>query len=505
MVGAVAFLMLGPGAPSYNVKVYFLNAAQLVKGNDVQIAGTKVGTVQDLKITPNGQAEVTIQISSSDYTPLHAGTRAVIRLQSLSGIANRVIDLQLPEAGNPEIPDGGRIDTDQTVTQVDIDEVFNTFDPVARVAVQEFFKGQATMVRGRGDEANEALRYLNPALSSSARLFRELNRDTPLLARFLDESARLTTAVASRRDDLTEVLTHFNTTTRAIGNRRLELEESLERFPDFMRLANTTFVNLRGTLDEVDPLVEASKPAARRLPGFFDELRPLTRDARPTLRDLRRTIRRPGADNDLVELGRTLPPLAHAALDPEQRHGERRLGSLPEASKALRNATPPMSKFKQYVVDFVGWQDDFSHGGNFDGFSAFAATQVYFNIFDGLGNDDIPETVARIRALNDRVAELESILDIDPGAAIPGGLPAALAPVGDALEQARKRRSDLLDRVITPIEDRLDALGQETRRNQFERCPGGAEEVAPDGSNELSESDREHINCDEDDRAVGEF
>ena len=77
VLAALAFLMLGPGAPSYNIKVYFLNAAQLVKGNDVQIAGTKVGTVQDLAITPNGQAEVTIQIDSSDYTPLREGTGSV--------------------------------------------------------------------------------------------------------------------------------------------------------------------------------------------------------------------------------------------------------------------------------------------------------------------------------------------------------------------------------------------------------------------------------------------
>ena len=505
MIAAVAFLMLG--APSYNLKVYFLNAGQLVKGNDVQIAGTKVGTVQELEITPNGQAAVTIQVDSSDYTPLHEGTRAVIRLTSISGIANRIIELQLPEGGSPEIPDGGSIDVDQTVTQVDIDEVFNTFDPVARVAVQEFFKNQAIQIRGRGEELNEAQRYLNPALSTSARLFRELNRDTPLLARFLQESARLNGAVAERRDDLTEVITRFNTTTRAIGNRRLELQESLERFPDFIRLANTTFVNLRGTLDEVDPLVEASKPAARKLPGFFDELRPLARDARPTLRDLRLTVRRPGTDNDLVELGRTLPPLAHAALDPEERGGERRLGSLPEASKAFRNATPIQAKFKQYVVDFVGWQDDFSHGGNFDGIGAFASSQVYFNLFDFLGNDQVPDVLAEIRALNDRISELESVVDVTaPGGPIPDVAPGGpLANPAEALRQARERRTKLLDDVITPLEDRLGSFNRSTRRKQFERCPGGAEEPAPDGSNVLSDEDQDFINCDEDDRPVGEF
>jgi hypothetical protein len=313
--------------------------------------------------------------------------------------------------------------------------------------------------------------------------------------------------VAERRDDLTEVITRFNTTTRAIGNRRLELQESLERFPDFIRLANTTFVNLRGTLDEVDPLVEASKPAARKLPGFFDELRPLARDARPTLRDLRLTVRRPGTDNDLVELGRTLPPLAHAALDPEERGGERRLGSLPEASKAFRNATPIQAKFKQYVVDFVGWQDDFSHGGNFDGIGAFASSQVYFNLFDFLGNDQVPDVLAEIRALNDRISELESVVDVTaPGGPIPDVAPGGpLANPAEALRQARERRTKLLDDVITPLEDRLGSFNRSTRRKQYERCPGGAEEPAPDGSNVLSEEDRDFINCDEDDRAVGEF
>ena len=43
---------------------------------------------------------------------------------------------------------------------------------------------------GNEDEANEALRYLNPALSASSRLFAELNRNTPDFERFIVETAR---------------------------------------------------------------------------------------------------------------------------------------------------------------------------------------------------------------------------------------------------------------------------------------------------------------------------
>ena len=375
---ALAFVFFG--SSGYTYKLRFLTAGQLVSGNDVMIAGQRVGKVGDIVITPNGQAEIGVSLSEP-YAPLRQGTRATIRLTSLAGIANRHVELQIPEGTAPEIPDGGVIDIDQTTTQVDVDELFNTLDPVARVAVQEFFKGQARQFRGRGTQANAALRYLNPSLATSSRLFNELNRDTPLLARFLQESDQLTTALATRRDDLTQVITRFNITTRALGNKRLELMESLERLPDFMRLANTTFVNLRGTLDEVDPLVEASKPVARKLPGFFDELRPLARDARPTLRDLRAVIRRPGNDNDLVEVGRTLPPLARTALDPIERNGENRPGAFPEISRGLRRGTPNQAFLKQYNVDFVGWQNDFSKSGGYDAMGEYAASQVYFNPF----------------------------------------------------------------------------------------------------------------------------
>jgi hypothetical protein len=158
------------------------------------------------------------------------------------------------------------------------------------------------------------------------------------------------------------------------------------------------------------------------------------------------------------------------------------------------------------VVDFVGWQDDFSHGGNFDGIGAFASSQVYFNLFDFLGNDQLPDVLAEIRALNDRISELESVVDVVPGGGLPDLGPADLRRnAAEALRQARDRRTKLLDDVITPLEDRLGSFNRSTRRKQYERCPGGAEEPAPDGSNVLSDEDQDYINCDEDDRPVGEF
>jgi phospholipid/cholesterol/gamma-HCH transport system substrate-binding protein len=52
--------------------------------------------------------------------PLHRGTEATLPLTSLSGIANRYIDLRLGPGNAPKIPSGGVIGTNDTTSAVDI-------------------------------------------------------------------------------------------------------------------------------------------------------------------------------------------------------------------------------------------------------------------------------------------------------------------------------------------------------------------------------------------------
>src|SRR4051794_9013541 len=147
----VAFLLFSKGSKKYTVDAYFLNAAQLVKGDLVQIGGTKAGSVKDITLTPNGHARVKIQIDT-DFSPLRSGTQATIRQASLSGIANRYIDLTMPsgDSTNTEnLPSGASIDESKTTTAVDLDQVFNTIDPKTRKSLQVFFRGSAAQFRGK--------------------------------------------------------------------------------------------------------------------------------------------------------------------------------------------------------------------------------------------------------------------------------------------------------------------------------------------------------------------
>ena len=368
-------LVLFRGDGGYTVTAEFLNGGQLVPGNPVRVAGANVGTVEDLSISEDGEAVVRFTVDE-EYAPLRRGTRAMIKQTSLSGIANRYIDLHLGPADGTEIEDGGRLNTNETVTAVEIDQFFSIFDPKTRQALKDTVKGSAELLRGRGQEINRSVKYLNPALSTGTRLFRELARDEPLLERFLIDSGRFVNALATRRDDVRGLVSNANTTFRALGNQQAALAESVELLPPFMRRANTTFVNLRNALDDVDPLVDVSIPAVRRLGPFLDDARAFAADAEPTIRDLSLTIRRSGDANDLIELMDSFPALSRAALDPRRVNGALRRGAFPEAEEALTDSSETFALLRPYTPDLVGWFEDFSGTGAYDAAGGFSRSQL---------------------------------------------------------------------------------------------------------------------------------
>jgi phospholipid/cholesterol/gamma-HCH transport system substrate-binding protein len=441
----IAIVVALSGGSGYTVHARFVSASQLVKGNEVKVAGETVGSVDDVSLTDNGLADVTLSISADGYHPLRRGTRAIIRQASLSGVANRYVDLQLGGADQPNIRDGGTLGTDSTQAAVDLDQIFNTFEPKTRAGVSNSVRFLRDFQAGSEDEANAALRYINPALSSSSRLLQEVNRDTPDLQRFVDETAKLVTDVSARDGALAGLVRNLATTASALTSHGEALGESVGLLPNVLRKADSTFVDLRGSLDDLTPLVDDAKPIVKdKLRPLLDELRPTARDAKPAITDLSAVVRKPGTDNDLVELLRRQPAIDQIANQTARRNGKDRPGTLPATTKALEGAAPQLSYLRPYAPELVGWFDDFSTTGAYDALGNFSRAGLALNGFT--------------------VGELGNLVPVPP-----------------------ELRSALL------------AAGTKTRRNN--RCPGALERTAPDGSNPYVPSP--NFNCDRSQTPIG--
>lgn len=450
----IVFLLLLGGGNPYTVTAKFENASQLVNGNTVNVAGVKAGTVKEIRLADDGQALVELEVDE-EYAPLPRGTHATVRSQSLSGIANRYVDLALPPAGADEegaIDDGGEIDQTDTTSEVDLDALFNTLDEGTVADLKSVIKGFARSYDGVGPQANKGFYYLNPFLSTSRRVFGELNSDQPALESLLVDTASLTGALAERRGDVTQLVSNLNGMLGETGRREAELASAVGQLPDFMRQFNTTGVNLRAALDDVEPLITASRPVARKLRPFARNLRGFARDSVPTIKGLDGIVQRKGKANDLIELTELQVPLAEIGVGPVTRNGASREGALPAAARALDDSLPQLSFLRPYVTaeGVTGWFDDFGHSGISDAAGAVGRVPTTVNPFTlGLPAPVIPgapdfslpdlDSPIDLSALDGDTAALEALgISLDNTARCPGanerGVPPAQLTYGGAID-----------------------------------------------------------------------
>jgi phospholipid/cholesterol/gamma-HCH transport system substrate-binding protein len=374
VVAVLAIILLsGEGGAQY--KLIFQNAGQLVKGDDVQIGGRRVGGVDDILLTDDNQAEVVVSVDEP-YAPLHEGTQATIRLTSLSGVANRYIALSPGPNNAPEIPDGGQLGVEHTTSVVDLDQIFNTLDPRTRKGLQQYIQGSAAQYEGQGENVNESAKYFNPFLSTTDQLVKELGRDQTTLARAVVAGASVTGAVAQRAPQLTSLITNLNGMMTAIAAENGSLSQALAVLPDTLRQGSSTFVDLRSTLDDLDPLLQASKLAAPTLPRFFSQLRPLLDESTPVFEDFSKLVHQPGAFNDATDAVQNLPRLEQVGAP-----------AFRSSIRAMRKGQPVIDFLRPYSPDLVGWFRDFGQSAaNYDANGHYARVMPIFGAFQYQAN-----------------------------------------------------------------------------------------------------------------------
>jgi phospholipid/cholesterol/gamma-HCH transport system substrate-binding protein len=336
----VGLIVLGGGG-RYTVRALFANAGGLVNGDQVLIGPAQAGTVDSIGLTTGGAAQVTMSLDGG-VAPLHQGTVARIYEDSLSGIASKYIELQPAAAGAPEIPDGGVIGESDTYSAVNLDQVFDAFDPLTRAGLAGFIRGEAASLKGRGKLANRALEYLAPGLQSTTRVAGELARDQPTFDQLVVRGSQAMQALASRSQQLSQLIANTSTATAAIARQSQSLEQALSLFPQTLSRSATTFAGLRTTLDALGPLVAASKPAVRRLPLFLTRLRPLIANAIPTVAALDGLIHASAGTGDLTALATATPGLERVART-----------AFPELVKQFTDSAAQVDYLRNYTPDVV--------------------------------------------------------------------------------------------------------------------------------------------------------
>ena len=154
--GLALFLWIAFGGPvplkpeSYRIEVPFEEATQLATESDVRISGVSVGKVKSIELSEAGSdANAQIELDPA-YAPIPEDTQAQLRQKTLLG--ETYVELTPGDNGGEMLEEGGALPKAQVADSVQLDEIFRAFDEPTRAAFRAWMQGQASSLRGRGDD-----------------------------------------------------------------------------------------------------------------------------------------------------------------------------------------------------------------------------------------------------------------------------------------------------------------------------------------------------------------
>lgn len=267
----------------------FKDASPLLVGNDVRLAGVKVGSVAALQSTGD-TARVTLELDAAAL-PVHADAKLVIRPVSLLG--ERYVELDRGSAGAPVLADGGHLGLDHTGASVDLDQVLDSLDDPTSAALATLVGTLGDGMDGNGRQVARTLQALAPALTHTHALTAVLRRQNSTLARVVTSLSAVASGLASGDGSrLDRLVASAETLLSATRTHESAFRSMLAELPSTLRSARRTLGVLQTTAGSTTPTLRALRPTTRNLPAISRELKAFADAADPALVALNPVLRK---------------------------------------------------------------------------------------------------------------------------------------------------------------------------------------------------------------------
>ena len=330
-----------PFVPTYTLKVNVPSAAQLVRGNEVRVGGSRVGVIDEIVPVRNEDGSITAQLSlklDTTVKPLPDDSSILVRPRSALGLKYVEITKGTSPVG---FEDGATVPlTAARPEAVEFDEFLGMFDDETRKASRVNLREFGNAFAGRGLDLNRAIEAFNPLLVNLTPVMTNLGDPETRLVEFvqaLEQTAREVAPVAQEQADL---FRNLATTFRAIDSVRGDYQDTIRNAP----------AALQAGIEGLPP----QRPFLANSEGLFRELSPgirALRTAAPTLADAFElgtgSLRRSVEFNE--RLKPTFEALEEFAEDPLVQLGVRDLTNLSEILEPTITHLTPMQTVCNYV------------------------------------------------------------------------------------------------------------------------------------------------------------
>ena len=307
-----------PFVPTYALKAKLPSAANLVRGNDVRIGGTRVGSIDSITVERQKDgtnlAVLGLELERS-VAPLPKDSTVLIRSRSALGLKYVELTRGTSREG---FDDGDTIPVSSaTPAPVEFDEFVNMFDEETRDAAQTNLRGLGDAFAGRGASINQAIGALRPLLRDIVPVARNLSGQEANLPRFIRALSNAARIVAPAAETQAQLFVNLDRTFAGLREvARPFVQDSISEGPETLDAAIEGFPVQRPFLANTEGLFRELRPGVRALRGAAPELADALEVGTPTLRRL------PALNERLAAL---LTELERFSTDPLVPRGIRRL------------------------------------------------------------------------------------------------------------------------------------------------------------------------------------
>ncbi|WP_328667150.1 MCE family protein [Streptomyces sp. NBC_00322] len=236
-------------------RAVFSDVTSLEEGDDIRVAGVRVGEVRDIAIKDRTLAEVTFTVAHD--RPLLASTGAVIRYRSLVG--SRYVALTEGAGNGTRLEAGGVIPLSRTKPALDLNALLGGFKPLFAALSPNDVNQLATEIiktlQGEGGTVNSLLAH----------------------------TASLTTTIADRDELIGSVIDNLNTVLGTLDKRDARFSGLLKQLQRLISGLSADRKPIGASLAGIDGLTEATS-------GLLQDARPPLRGDIAGLRELTGTL-----------------------------------------------------------------------------------------------------------------------------------------------------------------------------------------------------------------------
>jgi phospholipid/cholesterol/gamma-HCH transport system substrate-binding protein len=251
---ATSVLVVTIGNLSFDEKnsyhAIFTDATSVVEGDDVRIAGVRVGSVTGVELEGRDLAKVSFEVDSS--VPLTQATLAQIRYRNLIG--QRYVALAPGEGSAAPLEDGDTIPLSQTTPALDLTVLFQGFQPL--------FEALSP------DDVNQ-LAY---------EIIQVLQGEGGTVENLLARTSSLTQELANRDQLIGDTIDNLNSVLTTFGAKDQELSQTITTLQQFATGLKNDRQAILGSLDAISELaVETADLVSDARPALTEDIRQLRR------------------------------------------------------------------------------------------------------------------------------------------------------------------------------------------------------------------------------------